>query len=90
MLIQILVSDYVGFIKKIMKLMQHKYHQLKILEVELRQEVCGSPPQGMYRIYNSVSFFLIQRFNDLILLLAFKVLVMLYNDIIKRLKSLRY
>lgn len=56
-LIQILVSDYVGFIKKIMKLMQHKYHQLKILEVELRQEVCGSPPQGMYRIYNSVSFF---------------------------------
>ncbi|CAH2991632.1 unnamed protein product [Chilo suppressalis] len=37
-------KDYVGFIKKIMKLMQHKYHQLKILEVELRQEGVGSPP----------------------------------------------
>ncbi|XP_049869909.1 uncharacterized protein LOC126369505 isoform X2 [Pectinophora gossypiella] len=37
-------KDYVGFIKKIMKLMQHKYHQLKMLEVELRQEGCGPPP----------------------------------------------
>lgn len=41
-------TDYVGFIKKIMKLMQNKYHQLKILEVELRQEGCGPPPQGLY------------------------------------------
>ncbi|XP_072939369.1 uncharacterized protein [Epargyreus clarus] len=39
-------KDYVGFIKKIMKLMQNKYHQLKILEVELRQELCGPPPQA--------------------------------------------
>ncbi|KAL0113891.1 hypothetical protein PUN28_011314 [Cardiocondyla obscurior] len=29
--------DYVGFIKKIMKLMQHKYLSIKKLEVELRQ-----------------------------------------------------
>ncbi|XP_011631920.1 uncharacterized protein LOC105423726 isoform X4 [Pogonomyrmex barbatus] len=29
--------DYVGFIKKIMKLMQHKYPSIKKLEVELRQ-----------------------------------------------------
>ncbi|XP_075971677.1 uncharacterized protein LOC142973635 isoform X2 [Anticarsia gemmatalis] len=36
-------KDYVGYIKKIMKLMQHKYHQLKLLEVELRQEGCGPP-----------------------------------------------
>ncbi|KAL0882384.1 hypothetical protein ABMA27_000874 [Loxostege sticticalis] len=37
-------KDYVGFIKKIMKLMQHKYHQLKILEIELRQEGRRTPP----------------------------------------------
>ncbi|KAL4707937.1 hypothetical protein ACJJTC_013728 [Scirpophaga incertulas] len=37
-------KDYVGFIKKLIKLMQHKYYQLKLLEVELRQEGCGSPP----------------------------------------------
>ncbi|XP_052749276.1 uncharacterized protein LOC113515361 isoform X2 [Galleria mellonella] len=37
-------KDYVGFIKKIIKLMQNKYHQLKLLEVELRQEGRGSPP----------------------------------------------
>jgi len=30
-------TDYVGFIKKIMKLMQHKYPSIKKLEVELRQ-----------------------------------------------------
>ncbi|XP_031337511.1 uncharacterized protein LOC116166635 isoform X3 [Photinus pyralis] len=29
--------DYVGFIKKIMKLMQHNYHTINKLEVELRQ-----------------------------------------------------
>ncbi|KAK5649611.1 hypothetical protein RI129_000640 [Pyrocoelia pectoralis] len=29
--------DYVGFIKKIMKLMQHSYHTISKLEVELRQ-----------------------------------------------------
>ncbi|XP_043491302.1 uncharacterized protein LOC122517046 isoform X2 [Polistes fuscatus] len=29
--------DYVGFIKKIMKLMQHKYSSIKKLEVELKQ-----------------------------------------------------
>lgn len=37
-------KDYVGFIKKIIKLMQNKFHQLKLLEVELRQEESGSPP----------------------------------------------
>lgn len=37
-------KDYVGFIKKIMKLMQHKYHELKLLEIELRQEEFGLPP----------------------------------------------
>ncbi|CAH2105712.1 unnamed protein product [Euphydryas editha] len=37
-------KDYVGFIKKIIKLMQNKYHQLKLLEVELRQEGTGPPP----------------------------------------------
>lgn len=36
-------KDYVGYIKKIMKLMQHKYHQLKLIEVELRQEESKSP-----------------------------------------------
>ncbi|XP_045535112.1 uncharacterized protein LOC106717692 isoform X1 [Papilio machaon] len=46
-------KDYVGFIKKIMKLMQHKYHQLKILEVELRQEVCGPPPQESNGVISS-------------------------------------
>lgn len=29
--------DYVGFIKKIIKLMQHKYTSIKKLEVELKQ-----------------------------------------------------
>ncbi|XP_045513472.1 uncharacterized protein LOC123720647 isoform X2 [Pieris brassicae] len=37
-------KDYVGFIKKIIKLMQNKYHLLKVLEVELRQEGTGPPP----------------------------------------------
>lgn len=40
------VSDYVGFIKKIIKLMQQKYNQLKIMEIELRQEGHGPPPPG--------------------------------------------
>lgn len=39
-------KDYVGFIKKIMKLMQHKFHELRILEVELRQEGTGPPPKA--------------------------------------------
>ncbi|XP_041970449.1 uncharacterized protein LOC121726881 isoform X2 [Aricia agestis] len=39
-------KDYVGFIKKIIKLMQNKYHRLKILEVELRQEASGPPPEN--------------------------------------------
>ncbi|XP_050664375.1 uncharacterized protein LOC126965010 isoform X2 [Leptidea sinapis] len=37
-------KDYVGFIKKIIKLMQNKYHELKVLEVELRQEGHATPP----------------------------------------------
>lgn len=44
--LKLLFSDYVGFIKKIIKLMQNKYHQLKLLEVELRQEGSGPPPPG--------------------------------------------
>ena len=28
--------------------MQHKYHQLKLLEVELRQEAAGPPLPGMF------------------------------------------
>lgn len=44
-------SDYVGFIKKIIKLMQNKYHKLKILEVELRQEGNSSPPPGKIFIF---------------------------------------
>lgn len=31
------LTDYVGFIKKIIKLMQHKYSSIKKLEVELKQ-----------------------------------------------------
>lgn len=31
------VTDYVGFIKKIMKLMLHKYSTIKKIEVELKQ-----------------------------------------------------
>ncbi|XP_048479237.1 uncharacterized protein LOC105384482 isoform X2 [Plutella xylostella] len=37
-------KDYVGFIKKIMKLMQNKYDKVKMCEVELRQEGSGPPP----------------------------------------------
>ncbi|CAG9559981.1 unnamed protein product [Danaus chrysippus] len=40
-------KDYVGFIKKIIKLMQNKYHKLKLLEIELRQEgACDPPPEA--------------------------------------------
>ncbi|KPJ19466.1 hypothetical protein RR48_11093 [Papilio machaon] len=61
-------KDYVGFIKKIMKLMQHKYHQLKILEVELRQEVCGPPPQAFIEdsVLNQTQFISEQRVLDMI------------------------
>ena len=36
--------DYVGFIKKIMKLMQHDYPQLKKVEVEMKQLGQSSQP----------------------------------------------
>lgn len=39
-----LFSDYVGFIKKIMKLMQHEYTSLQRLEVELTQLAEATPP----------------------------------------------
>ncbi|XP_057663423.1 uncharacterized protein LOC130898271 isoform X1 [Diorhabda carinulata] len=47
--------DYVGFIKKIMKLMQHNFKSIVKLEVELRQleeatEVPPRPPPGYCRI----------------------------------------
>ncbi|KAF2366199.1 Nucleoside phosphorylase domain [Trinorchestia longiramus] len=39
--------DYVGFIKKIMKMMQHAYKGISKVEVELRQlEDTEAPPQG--------------------------------------------
>ncbi|KAJ8985347.1 hypothetical protein NQ317_008378 [Molorchus minor] len=46
--------DYVGFIKKIMKLMQHNYQTIAKLEVELKQleepvEVPSRPPPPGYR-----------------------------------------
>lgn len=38
-------KDYVGFIMKIMKLMQQKYHTIKQMEVEMRQlEEMSEPP----------------------------------------------
>lgn len=49
-------TDYVGFIKKIIKLMQNKYHQLKLLEVELRQEETGPPPPGLFNLLIIITF----------------------------------
>ncbi|CAH2071347.1 unnamed protein product, partial [Iphiclides podalirius] len=61
-------KDYVGFIKKIMKLMQHKYHQLKVLEIELRQELCGPPPQAFIEdsVLNQTQIISEQRVLDMI------------------------
>lgn len=62
-------KDYVGFIKKIMKLMQLKYHQLKLLEIELRQEDCGTPPPPAYiedSILNQTQMISEQRVLDMI------------------------
>ncbi|XP_068631030.1 uncharacterized protein [Battus philenor] len=61
-------KDYVGFIKKIMKLMQHKYHQLKVLEVELRQEGYGPPPQAFIEdsVLNQTQHISEQRVLDMI------------------------
>ncbi|KAG6450888.1 hypothetical protein O3G_MSEX006840 [Manduca sexta] len=61
-------KDYVGFIKKIMKLMQHKYYQLKLLEVELRQEGCGPPPPAYIEdsIVNQTPVISEQRVLDMI------------------------
>lgn len=36
--------DYVGFIKKLMKLMQHRYPSISRLEIELRQLESVAPP----------------------------------------------
>ncbi|KAK3919649.1 50S ribosomal protein L9 [Frankliniella fusca] len=36
--------DYVGFIKKLMKLMQHRYPSIRRLEIELRQLESVAPP----------------------------------------------
>lgn len=36
--------DYVGFIKKLMKLMQHRYPSIRRLEIELRQLESAAPP----------------------------------------------
>ncbi|XP_026281835.1 uncharacterized protein LOC113208839 isoform X2 [Frankliniella occidentalis] len=36
--------DYVGFIKKLMKLMQHRYSSIRRLEIELRQLESVAPP----------------------------------------------
>ncbi|XP_043474146.1 uncharacterized protein LOC122506169 isoform X3 [Leptopilina heterotoma] len=48
--------DYVGFIKKIMKLMQHKYPTIKKLEVELKQledpiDLPARPPRSGHIIF---------------------------------------
>jgi len=51
-------TDYVGFIKKIMKLMQHKYPSIKKLEVELRQlEEPITLPSRPCKYLNSYFFF---------------------------------
>ncbi|CAG4915198.1 unnamed protein product [Colias eurytheme] len=60
-------KDYVGFIKKIIKLMQNKYHQLKVLEVELRQEGSGLPPpeaNGVITTFMEDSFAHQTRFSE--------------------------
>lgn len=61
-------KDYVGYIKKIMKLMQHKYQQLKMLEVELRQEGYASPPPAYIddSIINQTPLISEQRVLDMI------------------------
>lgn len=40
-----LFTDYVGFIKKIMKLLQHGYSEIQSIEIELRiLEETSAPP----------------------------------------------
>lgn len=61
-----LFLDYVGFIKKIMKLMQHNYKSIVKLEIELKQlkepvEVPSRPRKYLFNIslsLKSSSFFL--------------------------------
>lgn len=40
----LIFSDYVGFIKKIMKAMQHNYMTIKTIELELRQQEDAATP----------------------------------------------
>ncbi|XP_044727298.1 uncharacterized protein LOC123290962 isoform X2 [Chrysoperla carnea] len=46
--------DYVGFIKKIMKLMQHRYESLKKIEIELKQLDDVEEPPNRPRITNGL------------------------------------
>lgn len=48
-------SDYVGFIKKIMKLMQKGYNEIQSIEIELRiLEQTSAPPSRPREYLNNV------------------------------------
>lgn len=58
------VTDYVGFIKKIMKLMLHKYSTIKKIEVELKQleEPINLPTRPCK--YNIFIFILLKHYTN--------------------------
>lgn len=51
-------ADYVGFIKKLMKLMQHRYPSVRRLEIELRQLEAAAPARPCKSV-NLCTFYLI-------------------------------
>lgn len=52
-------SDYVGFIKKIMKLLQKGYNEIQALEVELRiLEQTSAPPSRPRKLHTIQYIFL--------------------------------
>lgn len=53
------LTDYVGFIKKIMKLLQHGYAEVQSIEIELRiLEETSAPPSRPRKWDLSYSFYL--------------------------------
>lgn len=54
--ITICFADYVGFIKKIMKLLQHGYGEVQSIEIELRiLEETSAPPSRPRKLYQTLS-----------------------------------
>lgn len=59
-----LFLDYVGFIKKIMKLMQNHYTSLQRLEVELTQLAEGpAPPPRPCKYFIGLKLIIYQNYN---------------------------